>query len=332
MSDSSELALGLDIGGTSTRAVVIDDEGNRRGTGRAPGGNITAHPPDRALHAVHAAIADAVSTVDPSRVRSAVIGAAGLQHWFEPETDSALRTMWRSMLPRCDFRIVPDAIVAFVAGTPRPEGTLLLSGTGALAAAISHGEITKVVDSHGWLLGDEGSAFDIGRQAVRTALRVLNQRETPGPLTEAVLRKALGQVVLTDETAGELILSIHENPPVELAEFAPLVSAHVTDDPAAKVIIENAAGTLISNVREIRAARATLPIVLAGGLLVQDTPLSVAVRQRISWLWPGAELGLARDGAAGAAWMAAEAMWRPAESLRSRLFSGAASTTGATDW
>lgn len=326
MTDSSDLALGLDIGGTSTRAVVIDHQGSRLGTGQAPGGNITAHPPDHALHAVHAAIADAVSTIDPSRVRSAVIGSAGLQHWFEPATDSALRAMWRATLPRCEFRIVPDAIVAFVAGTARPEGTLLLSGTGALAAAISYGEITRVVDSHGWLLGDEGSGFDIGREAVRTTLRVLTEREKPGPLAEAVLRKALGEVTLTDDTAGDLIVSVHEKPPIALAEFAPLVSAHVADDPAAKLIIENAADTLISNVRELRAAGTTLPIVLAGGLLVQDTPLSAAVRQRMSGLWPDAELGVARDGAAGAAWMAAEDLWRPSASLRLRLLPGEAST------
>src|SRR5262249_35118115 len=86
-----------------------------------------------------------------------------------------------------------DTDIAFAAapGTPR-DGLLLIAGTGAVAARIAHGRTAAVADGDGWLLGDQGSGFWIGRRAVPAVLAALGGRGAPPALTAAVLTRYLG--------------------------------------------------------------------------------------------------------------------------------------------
>src|SRR5689334_24773394 len=69
------LVLGGDLGGTSTRIVIADSEGNEVGRGAAAGGNPTSHPASAAANfgqALHAALAG----MDADEVKAAVVGMA----------------------------------------------------------------------------------------------------------------------------------------------------------------------------------------------------------------------------------------------------------------
>src|SRR5437016_2590968 len=68
------LVLGLDIGGTTSRALVGDLSGRTLGTGEAGGGNPNSHPPEQAARQVADAARAALSGVDPSHVRGGVLG------------------------------------------------------------------------------------------------------------------------------------------------------------------------------------------------------------------------------------------------------------------
>ncbi|MFD0823888.1 ATPase, partial [Micromonospora zhanjiangensis] len=65
---SDTVVVGLDVGGTSTRAAVVSLDGERLGTGRAGGGNPTSHGADRAAEALRTALESALVGVDPGRV------------------------------------------------------------------------------------------------------------------------------------------------------------------------------------------------------------------------------------------------------------------------
>lgn len=318
----ADLVLGLDIGGTSTRALVIDRDGNRLGTGRAAGANITSHAADHALSQIRIAVSAAVENVDAAAVRAAVIGSAGGVHLAQPDVAPALEGIWHDAGLTCGYHVVPDAEVAFAAGTSSPDGTLLLAGTGAIAARITDGQLSHIVDGHGWLLGDYGSGFYLGREAVRATLRIFDERREPGPLTQAVLDKIFdhADVVVERPTVAELVRRVHAVAPVKLSEYAPLVSEYAGQDADAARIINDAAGHLIDSARLVRSPGETTPLVLAGGLLIADTPLATAVRRGITGVWPSAEFGYARDGAAGAAWMAATSLGPVSETARTTLF------------
>ncbi|WP_116948753.1 N-acetylglucosamine kinase [Jiangella endophytica] len=300
------LTLGLDIGGTSTRAVVIDGAGRRLGTGRADGANVTSHALAKALDAVAAAVAAALAPVDPARVEAAVIATAGDHHLTRPEVAAQFSSLWQKVGLTCGYRVVADAVGAFVSGTPSPDGTLVLSGTGAITARFADRSPVQIVDGHGWLLGDFGSGFWIGRAAVQATLAALDRGDVPGPLGLAVARELTGRTDAPSRTAtNDIVLAVHERPPVALSALAPLVTANAGIDPEADRILAGAAGHLLAAAGVVRGDDDATPIVLAGSLLTTGTPLAALVRSGLAATWPDAVVGLALDGAAGAAWLAA---------------------------
>jgi glucosamine kinase len=181
------LVLGIDAGGTSTRAVVASLDGARLGTGRAGGGNPTTHGVGSACAAIAEAVGRALQGLDPAHVSAGVIGLAGSAPFRQEPGAVALDQVWRGAGLGSRPRMVTDVLVAFLAGTPHPSGTVLVAGTGAVAARVRERALERVADGLGWLLGDEGSAFWLGRAAARAALRDLAADAEGGLLTRLVL-------------------------------------------------------------------------------------------------------------------------------------------------
>ncbi|MBS2551655.1 N-acetylglucosamine kinase [Catenulispora sp. NL8] len=177
------LVLGLDVGGTSTRVLAITPEGLRRGAGRASGGNPTGLGPERAVAALAEAVTQALTGLDPANVRYVVLGMAGgsaLPSGEDLPGRELFVRFWERAGIGCPIAYEPDALIAFAAGTDAPEGSLLLSGTGAVAIAVKDRAMAARADGHGWLLGDRGSGFWLGRQAVLAAMAAL---DGDGPAT-----------------------------------------------------------------------------------------------------------------------------------------------------
>ncbi|MGH3646805.1 MAG: N-acetylglucosamine kinase, partial [Micromonosporaceae bacterium] len=216
------LVLGLDIGGTSSRALLADSHGRRLGTGTAAGGNPTSHHESAAFTAIASAIRDALSGVDPSRVASAAIGMAGVGRLAEPAVREQFEIMWRETGLRCDYQAVGDAVVAFAAGTPEPDGTLLLAGTGAIAAQLRDRDLYRISDGHGWLLGDLGSGFWLGREAVRAVLAHLDGWRPSSALIRQVHRELLGTEPPAPhrDASVAVVNAVRREPPVALARLA----------------------------------------------------------------------------------------------------------------
>ncbi|MEV0420204.1 N-acetylglucosamine kinase [Streptosporangium canum] len=332
--------LGLDVGGTSSRALLIDASGRRIGYGKAAGGNPAAHGTGTAAANIRRALEPALLGVDPAQVAGAVIGMAGVGALDRAVFDR----MWASAGLRCVPAVAGDLGVAFAAGTAEPRGTVLIAGTGAIAARIEDGEPTAVSDGLGWLLGDQGSGFWLGREAARAAVRALSRGESDGMLTRLVAEEIRdsgdnrdgqdgrdvragrdgqdsqdgqdGQDVRVgqDGRAGgwppvdgraeaiRLVVHAQGHSPLELARLAPLVSrAAAAGDPDALKIVATAAGLLCATVAEVRQEGEDTPIVLAGSVLTSEGPVCSAVRDGL-----GAPTALAGDGAAAAAWLAAK--------------------------
>ncbi|MFC0504763.1 N-acetylglucosamine kinase [Micromonospora costi] len=304
------VVVGLDIGGTSTRAAALTLDGERLGTGRAGGGNPTSHGADRAATELLTALRGALTGLDPTRVRAGAIGLAGAGRLLaDPAGRDAFDRAWHDAGLRCPYTVHGDALVAYASGTPAPEGTVLIAGTGAIAAEVRDLRLDRVADGHGWLLGDAGSGFWLGREAVRRLLADLDSGRAPGTLGRQVLTDLLGTPDVAPRprnTVDTVIQAVTRRPPVDLARLAPrVVDAAVAGEPAASALIAEAAGHLTESVSRIRPAGATGPLVLGGGLLTGDTPLAAAVRAEASRRWPDAPLRSAGDGAAAAAWLAA---------------------------
>ncbi|MEU6143793.1 BadF/BadG/BcrA/BcrD ATPase family protein [Streptomyces sp. NPDC047081] len=195
----SALVVGIDAGGTRTRAVLAAAaDGRVVGEGAGGPGNALTVPPDRLI----ANLAEAVGRAVPEGVRGRVVavagGFAGANGASEDEPGrlnalTALRAALQQLGIRTDaLGVSSDIEAAFASapGTPA-DGLALVAGTGAVAMRIADRRATTTVDGDGWLLGDDGSGFWIGREAVRAALRMADGRGAPTVLTETVGR-ALG--------------------------------------------------------------------------------------------------------------------------------------------
>lgn len=308
VTSEEDLALGLDIGGTSTRALAVDSAGRRCGYGAAGGGNPVSHPPQEAVSALSTAVRLALRDVDPRRVRTAVVGLAGGSSLAaDPRVSALFEAAWRGVGLRCPLERVGDVEVAFAAGAVEPDGTILVAGTGAVVARVRDRVRVESVDGHGWLLGDLGSGFWLGRQAVRAALASLDARRASTLLTGLVARELLGRDVEAGtgrQEAEALIAAVHARPPVALARLAPLVGrAADAGDEVARGVVRAAVEHLVAAVTAVRDPTEATPLVVAGGVTDPGTAVGRALWSRLDALWPGMPRAAA-DGVAGAAWLA----------------------------
>jgi glucosamine kinase len=310
---TESLVLGGDLGGTSTRILVVGTDGREHGLSTGDGGNPISRPGGAAA-ALGDALRRALAGVDPGQVQASVVGVAGWSALRTPVVAARFAEVWADAGLTCDPGYRSDLEVAFAAGTPEPDGTVLVAGTGATAGSVTGHRLTRTADGHGWLLGDDGSGFWLGREAVRAALRSLDAGEPQGRLAGSVLA-ALDAAGTADEIpAGpsrsgidRVIQAVYSRPPVQLAALAPLVSAAYHDgDPQARSIVERAAAALVATLGRVRAEGEATPIVLAGSL-TRDTPVGAALRTLLSARFSGS-IRQAGTGVRGAAWLALAAL------------------------
>ncbi|MFB9533367.1 N-acetylglucosamine kinase [Nonomuraea roseola] len=297
------LFAGVDAGGTSTRVAVHTASGARAGYGTAGGGNPAAHGPAAAGEAIAAALRQAIHGLPPDSVTASVAGVAGSDDGFA----AVLCRVWAEQGLTHSPRLVSDVDVAYAAGTHAPSGTLLLAGTGAAAARFTAREIDGVADGLGWLLGDEGGGFWIGRAGVRAAVRDLDRGSPGGPLVELVTRRFA--VTGPPRRRADQIVRMAQADRMALAASAPLVGqAAELGDPLAREIVREAAERLVSSA--VRVHRAG-PVVLAGSVLTSEGPVRRAVLGLLGGQDPArAVRGVtcvvtARDAAGAASWLAA---------------------------
>ena len=314
--ESGPLLVGVDAGGTTTRALITTSDGARLGQFRAGGANPNSHGPQKASAQLAAAVAGALDRAGPgsgTAVAACVVGLAGVSGL----RDRNVRTLMHSALARAGVKVeavfVGDDEVAFASGTPVPDGTVLIAGTGAIATRVEARARVRSADGMGWLLGDAGSAFWIGRRAAKEAVQQIARGGELGPLTRAVSHRVLPKGCSVeegahrpDECARALARELTAASPLTLAELAPLVGrAHEEGDPAAVAIVTTAAEHLACSVHKMREPEERSPVVLTGGVLSGSTPVREELVRRLSRGPAGTEVVSAGCTAGGAAWLAA---------------------------
>jgi glucosamine kinase len=178
-----------------------------------------------------------------------------------------------------------DAEIAFHDVFPTGPGILVLAGTGSMVLGRGHEGGVERVGGWGPLMGDEGSGYDIGRNALRLIARSEDGREPRTDLRAIVLsRTGLSQA--TDLAAWAASAG---RPQVAALAEAVAVAEEV-GDPAAAAILDEAAGELLrqteSLVDRLGPWEGPIPMAFVGGLLGPGGPL----RSRV-------EAALVRQGA-----------------------------------
>jgi N-acetylglucosamine kinase-like BadF-type ATPase len=257
-----------------------------------------------------AAVAEALAGLDRGAVEAVVLGLAGGSALDDPIAADLFARVWVQAEVSCVPHVVGDLDIAFASATPEPSGTVVVAGTGAAAAAIRDHVLIHSADGYGWLLGDAGSGFWLGREAVRRTLTRLDAELPPTVLTEGIFSALLG-IDRAGSASGlvrDLIRVVNARSPVELATLARVVeeSADQGDSDAVE-IIEGAAVELIHTLERVREPAETTPLVMVGGILRPGSAVNRAVRTHLAERFAGPVL-TASDGVVGATWLAARSV------------------------
>ena len=133
-----------------------------------------------------------------------------------------------------------DAHIALVGGTAKQEGVIIISGTGAIVYGINADGKEARASGWGYLLGDEGSGYDIAIQGLRAVVRAADGRDDPTELTNRILTK----LELNEPNA--LIHWVHAASRDVIAQLAEVVfDTAMTADRVAERIVEDAADELV---------------------------------------------------------------------------------------
>ncbi|HLY18246.1 MAG TPA: BadF/BadG/BcrA/BcrD ATPase family protein [Bryobacteraceae bacterium] len=242
------LFLGVDGGQTDTTALIGAEDGQVLGSGC--GGPCNHAGAAEGRQKLVSAVGDSVAAacaqagLDPANIRfaAACFGMSG-----GPADKEAIL---RQILQADAVVVTDDAVIALAGATVGEPGIVTIGGTGSIAFGRNHEGRTARIGGWGYIYGDEGSGFDIARQALRAALRAEEGWGPPTALAR-VLREATGGANVNDILHR---FYTPDWPRSRVAALAPLVDeAAMAGDPVARDILHNAAQQLAILTASVRA-------------------------------------------------------------------------------
>lgn len=270
--------IGIDGGGSNLRVVITDE--NMTELVRVMRGAVNPSTVGREQSAllIQDAIREALQTFNLETVDAVGMGIAGASVVY---AEDWLRGTIHAVLP--DSFVVPasDNEIALIGGTGERYGLLLLSGTGSVGFGMNRAGEKLQVGGWGYILGDEGSGYWIGLQALKMLVYYTDTGKTFSPFAQKI------SDYLQENDASHLVEWVYvqqENPIPVIAKIASLVlnEANNGDDEAGKII--SSASDAIIDLHGILTHRLNLdnpPIAFAGGILSSENVMSKAVMQKL---------------------------------------------------
>lgn len=228
------LFIGIDAGGGHTRAVLVDADGVLLASGLA--GASGAIPGARGRRMLQQALKAALAPIAPRVRHDRTIVHVGLRGLSMPGRRDAALVELSALMPNAQVHISSDATIALHGALAGRQGVAILAGTGSIAIARSEDGRESRAGGYGYLLGDEGSAFWLGREAVRASLAASERREPATALADALPARGLELVSWLYSDADHV---------QRLAGLAPLVTAAAAaGDATALQIVRTGANAL----------------------------------------------------------------------------------------
>jgi N-acetylglucosamine kinase-like BadF-type ATPase len=255
--------LGIDAGGTKTVCLLADARGGIVSQARGGAANLHASGElevEKVLHDVmETAIGDRAIT--PAAV---CLGMAGVDREDEART---VRAIMRRIGYKSRVVVVNDALIALAAGAGDAPGIVIIAGTGSIVYGRNTRDEAARAGGWGHILGDEGSGYWIGREALAAVMRAVDGRGPATRLTEDVL----AHFGITDTSQLPHVVYDREVPRMNVAALGPIVQrASELGDAVATHLLERAAGELVLAARSVATKLEMrgdeFPFILAGGV------------------------------------------------------------------
>ncbi|KAI8575556.1 hypothetical protein K450DRAFT_261218 [Umbelopsis ramanniana AG] len=186
--ESKARYIAIDCGGTKMAAVSLDESGNVVGQSNIPSTNFATTPLSVFISNIEKVTRLACNSVGSLPNFEAIwIGSAGCD---AIESQNHLKQELAKLFSVIDdskIRVTND-VDLLASGLGGKEGAVLIAGTGSIAIRYADsGERIRRSGGLGYLVGDEGSGWDIGRAAIQHTGSVIDERCSPTELSKRVL-------------------------------------------------------------------------------------------------------------------------------------------------
>lgn len=257
--------IGIDGGGTKTTCVIGNQTGKLLAVCQGASSNIQSNPLEDVKSALLGLVHDVLAKTDTRYEQLEVVYFA-LAGGDRARDKQRIAEILQPLYER-NIRVVMenDAMAALASGTWGDPGIVLIAGTGSIAYACTSEKPVARVGGWGYLLGDEGSGYEIGRNGMIAALKDYDGRGEETILTERITK----HFDLT--SLADLPSAVYAQPYVraEIAQISKIVMAAAKKgDQVAVRIIEEALNELVHLVEAARKAPEIekWPVVISGGL------------------------------------------------------------------
>ncbi|XAS70950.1 BadF/BadG/BcrA/BcrD ATPase family protein [Micrococcaceae bacterium Sec5.1] len=267
----SGTVIGLDIGGTKTRGVRFEDGVPVRDES-AGSSNVQNVSREQAM----ANLAELFAKIGGGDIDEVYAGAGGID---TDEDAQALADLISPHVPGARITVVHDSRLLLAAGGAS-TGVAVIAGTGSAAWGRNAAGEEARAGGWGYLLGDEGSGYWLGREAVRHSLRRMNQGLEPDTLSRALLDSC------GVEEPGKLIALFHspETGRRYWAQKARLVveAADAGDETSSRLVDQ--AGRDLADLAEqaVRQLGLDGPVILGSGLGMNVHRLQESFKARLA--------------------------------------------------
>ena len=250
--ESEELFLGIDGGGTKTELAVVSSDGYVLSRAIYGGCNPNDIGFAKTLELLGRGISDMLVKL-PS-IKHAFLGVAGAG---TGDYAKRLEAELRKQHPNITFKIKNDAHNLFA--IDKNADMAVISGTGSVVF-VRDNDGYKRLGGWGYLLDDEGSAFGIGKDALREALFEEDMQKKRSLLSTLLLKK------LNTATVWEHVNTIYSEGRPYIASLSSVVfDAYSKGDLKAKEIVDKnaeALAKLLNTGVELYGAK---PVAIASG-------------------------------------------------------------------
>ncbi|MGE5810066.1 MAG: N-acetylglucosamine kinase [Ignavibacteria bacterium] len=276
--------IGMDGGGTKTRCIITDIEGEALYECTGGPSNFLIIGVMPASKNIFSLMKQCVNKLKISYrdIDILLLGTAGAGR----KNDAGkFKTAFKKYLKEKNiilkkFIVESDAKIALEADFPGTPGCILIAGTGSIIMGKdSDGNIYRA-GGFGRHLGDEGSGYVLGRKALTAAAKEYDGRGTATLITKLLKEK------FKINSAEDLIAEIYHKK-FDAASVAPLLlKAAELNDHAALKIIDEEIEELLAHIKAMAAKinDHELNVALSGSLLDKDNIYSRRLKEKLKQL------------------------------------------------
>jgi len=273
--------IGMDGGGTKTKCILTDLNLNPVFETTGGPSNFLVIGKEKVSNTILDLVNQclAFQKMSPDEIHALVLGTTGGGRKNDAEIleNQILQDCNQRNLKLEKIRVESDARIALEGAFSGNAGSILIAGTGSIMFGKDEAGIIHRVGGFGRYIGDEGSGYRIGWQALNAVAREIDGRGRHTKISDLVSTE------FSISSGEDLITEVYRNN-FNIASVAPIVfNAAEKGDKIAQRILENEADELIMHITAMKAKLKVklLKVSLIGSLLTTANYFSYLFSEKV---------------------------------------------------